>query len=316
MSAAGRSVRLYLVDGTATGILTAEIMNWTGHVLAAPRTRFEDAFLRDELKRTGIYFLLGPDDDGSDLTKVYVGEGDEIGRRLYLHNKEKDFWERFIAITSKDMNLTKAHVRYLEGRILRLLVDARKVKIANKDMPQFDLLPEADISDMEAFLEEVQLVLPVIGAEFLRKPIKKARDSKSFEADAVSNASSPISIGLSQEITFVLSNEKAGINAVAREEGGEFIVLEDSIGSMKERVSFNERNKSARDEAFETGRIEQVGDKNFILKQDIPFSSPSAASVFLFGTSRNGRTDWIVEGHEVSYGSWKDQMIESMNIQL
>ncbi|WP_394196355.1 GIY-YIG nuclease family protein [Litoreibacter albidus] len=111
MKRQGRSVKLYLVDGTATGILTAEIMNWTGHVLAAPRTRFEDAFSRDELKRTGVYFLFGPDDEGTDLGKVYVGEGDEIGKRLYQHNKDKPFWERFIAVTSKDMNLTKAHVR-------------------------------------------------------------------------------------------------------------------------------------------------------------------------------------------------------------
>ncbi len=79
--------------------------------MAAPRTRFEDAFSRDELKRTGVYFLFGPDDEGTDLGKVYVGEGDEIGKRLYQHNKDKPFWERFIAVTSKDMNLTKAHVR-------------------------------------------------------------------------------------------------------------------------------------------------------------------------------------------------------------
>jgi hypothetical protein len=147
----GRSVRLYLADGKATGILTAEIMNWTGHVLAAPRTRFEGAFARPELKRTGVYLLIGTDDEGSDLPKVYVGEGDEIGKRLYSHNKEKDFWERFVAVTSKDMNLTKAHARYLEGRLLTLLKDAKKAKIENKDMPQFDLLPEADIADMEAF---------------------------------------------------------------------------------------------------------------------------------------------------------------------
>lgn len=147
----GRSVRLYLADGKATGILTAEIMNWTGHVLAAPRTRFEGVLSRPELKRTGIYLLIGPDDQGSDLPIVYVGEGDEVGKRLYSHYKEKDFWERFVAVTSKDMNLTKAHVRYLEGRMLALLADAKKAKIDNKGMPQFDLLPEADIADMETF---------------------------------------------------------------------------------------------------------------------------------------------------------------------
>jgi len=65
----GRSVRLYLADGSATGILTAEIMNWTGHAVCAPRTRFEDAIKRDELKRTGVYILIsGPSND--DLPSV------------------------------------------------------------------------------------------------------------------------------------------------------------------------------------------------------------------------------------------------------
>lgn len=32
----GRSIRLFLVDGTPNGLLTAEIMNWTGHVLTSP----------------------------------------------------------------------------------------------------------------------------------------------------------------------------------------------------------------------------------------------------------------------------------------
>ncbi|ASM71610.1 MULTISPECIES: GIY-YIG nuclease family protein [Roseobacteraceae] len=297
----GRSVRLYLADGKATGILTAEIMNWTGHLLAAPRTRSEDAFSRSELKRTGVYLLIGPDDEGSDLTKVYVGEGDEIEKRLYSHNKDKDFWDRFVAITSKDMNLTKAHVRYLEGRLLALLKEARKSKIENKDIPQFDLLPEADKSDMESFLSEIQLILPVIGVEIFKKPSLKPDRKESLILGDEGE----------YEVQFELENVKAGIVATAREDAGEFVVEEGSIGASRQARSFNDRNKAARDEAFETGRILKVGDTNFRLLQDISFSSPSAASVFLFGTSRNGRTDWIVKGRNVNYGDWKDAQIEA-----
>lgn len=298
----GRSVKLYLADGKSTGILTAEIMNWTGHVLAAPRTRFEGVLSRLELKRTGVYLLIGPDDDGSDLTKVYVGEGDEIGKRLYAHNKDKEFWERFVAVTSKDMNLTKAHVRYLEGRLLTILTDAKKAKIENKDMPQFDLLPEADIADMEAFLTEIQLVFPVIGIDFFRKPTldaSKARQQSMPEAE-VSYA----------DVRFELSNIKAGICASAREDAGDFIVEEGSIGAFRESVSFNEKIKFIRDEALETGRISKTSKTNFQLEQDISFNSPSAAAVFLFGTSRNGRTDWLIKGEGSNYGTWKNTVIE------
>ncbi|MGI1663076.1 GIY-YIG nuclease family protein [Palleronia sp. KMU-117] len=306
--AKGRSVRLYLVDGTATGILTAEIMNWTGHVLAAPRTRIEDALSRSELRRTGVYFLFGPDEEVSDVNRVYVGEGDEIAKRIYQHNKEKVFWERFIAVTSKDMNLTKAHVRYLEGRLLQLVQEAKKAKLANKDLPQFDLLPEADKADMEAFLEEIQLVLPVIGADFLRRPTVNVKP-KSISDSAPASLESQNQEG-NEHVLFVLSNSNAGIEATAREISGEFVVLSGSRGSLKEKSSFHDRIKAIRDEALETGRARKINDRNFVLDEDISFSSPSAASVFLFGTSRNGRADWIVSGNNKNYGTWKEEVID------
>lgn len=302
----GRSVRLFLADGKATGILTAEIMNWTGHILACPRTRLEDALKRDELKRTGVYFLTGPDDD-SDSTRLYVGEGDEIAKRLIQHNKEKVFWDRLIAVTSKDMNLTKAHVRYLESRLIALAVAARKSRLDNGTRPAFDRLPEGDISDMEAFLSEVQLVLPVIGADFLRKP--------NVSGAAPSNVVAPVperqmsESGDHADVSFRVTNAKAGIDATAREIDGEFVVLAGSTGSMKERQSFHEKLKALRDDAIATGRVEKIGTDRFTLTEDMSCSSPSAAAVFLFGTSRNGRTDWLVTGKGIPYGDWKDRII-------
>lgn len=310
--ASGRSVRLYLVDGVASGILTAEIMNWTGHVLAAPRTRIESVLKRDELARTGIYFLIGPDDQDSGLDRVYVGEGDEIGKRLYQHNKEKDFWERFIAVTSKDMNLTKAHVRYLEGRLISMLKSARKVVVENANSPDFKLLPEADIADMEAFLEEIGLVLPVIGVTFLQTTSRR----RSGEADRSDNS---VALGydvtnngnsFSKDVVFKLDNVRAKISAKAIEADGEFILLSGSVGSLKERESFHDRLKAVRDEALASGRARKLDESNFVVDQDIAFSSPSAAAVFLFGTSRNGRTDWLVEGSGQTYGDWKDRIID------
>ncbi len=40
---AGRSVRLFLVDGAPQGMRTAEIINWTGLALACPRTDLSGA---------------------------------------------------------------------------------------------------------------------------------------------------------------------------------------------------------------------------------------------------------------------------------
>jgi len=295
--ARGRSVRLFLAEGSATGVLTAEIVNWTGHVLAAPRTRLEVALKREELKRTGVYILYS-DAFSGDLAPVYVGEGDDIAGRLRSHSRDedKDYWDRFVAVTNKDMNLTKAHVKYLEGRLISLLLEAKKCDVKNRTEPSFDRLPEADISDMESFLEELQLVLPVIGVDFFRKP-KVHVAQQDTEAESA--------------VFFTLKHVGKGIAAKAVELDGEFVVLSGATGSLLESISFHDKIKSLREQALESGRAVKIDDGHFRLNEDIAFSSPSAASVFLFGTSRNGRTDWLVEERDVTYGAWKDERIAS-----
>lgn len=290
----GRSVRLYLADGTSTGIITAEIMNWTGHGLCAPRIRFEDAIRREELKRTGVYILIGDAFD-QELSIVYVGEGDDISERLKAHAKDsnKDYWTKFVAFTSKDMNLTKAHVKYLEARLIALLYQAKKCTVDNKTAPTFDKLPEADISDMETYLDEMQLILPVLGIDIFRKPI-------------IPN-SAPIE---ETTVLFKILNSNKGINAKAVETDGIFVVLKGSKGSLHKTGSFQAGIKDMRDRGLEAGRIHAIDDAQFELMDDFEFSSPSAAAVFLYGTSRNGRTDWIVDGTGVNYGEWKNAKIE------
>ena len=155
----GRTVRLFLVDGAPTGLITAEIMNWSGHALIAPRSRIGEALKREEASRTGIYFLVG--DDPNHLTKlrVYVGEGDSVSDRIRSHVKDenKDFWTKVCIITSKDSNLTKAHARYLESRLLELTRRADRASLANGTEPGTKLLPESDVSDMEFFLDQSKL---------------------------------------------------------------------------------------------------------------------------------------------------------------
>ena len=96
---------------------------------------------------------------------------------------------------------------------------------------------------------------------------------------------------------------------------GDFIVEEGAIGALREAISFKDKIKSVRDDAIRTGQITALDEKNFRVEQDISFGSPSAAAVFLFGTSRNGRTDWLVRGQGMNYGAWKDSMIDKALIE-
>jgi hypothetical protein len=299
--ATGRSLKLYLVDGSATGIVTVEIGNWSGHILFSPRTRIETALARAEVSRTGVYILIGPDDEDQGQQKIYVGEADELKSRIISHNKEKEFWDRFVSISSKDMNLTKAHVKYLEGRLLDFAHESAKVSVDNKTNPSFDKLPEADISDMESFLEEVRLALPVLGIDFFptRRIVRK--NQRERDKNDISDEG---------EINFLLKNTKAGIDAKATEINGKFVVLEGSKGSLKERSSFLSSGiKLVRDRLLISGVAEATSDDNFILRKDAEFNSPSGASVFLHGTSRNGRIDWLVGGKGITYADWKEKEI-------
>ena len=116
---AGRSVRLFLVDGTPQGMRTAEVGNWTGLAVVCPRTDLVRLAMRPEVRKTGIYLLVGPSETAASGVSVYVGEGDEVWTRLTTHDANKDFWTQVVLFVSKDDNLTKAHVRWLEATLLR-----------------------------------------------------------------------------------------------------------------------------------------------------------------------------------------------------
>ena len=105
----GRQIKLFLVDGSPAGIITAEVVNWTGKALSAPRSRLAQLIRREEAERTGIYVLIGPDPDRVAGLKAYIGEADSVGTRLRHHeaDDDKDFFDRVAFVVSKDENLTR-----------------------------------------------------------------------------------------------------------------------------------------------------------------------------------------------------------------
>src|ERR1700675_1996577 len=110
------TIKLFLPRGDAKSLRTAEISNWTGKAIAAPRTELDELLQREELGKAGVYILSGSD-RLSGSPRAYIGEAEVIRERLKQH-KTKEFWISAIVFVSKDENLTKAHVRYLESRLL------------------------------------------------------------------------------------------------------------------------------------------------------------------------------------------------------
>lgn len=323
MNGAGRTVRLFLVDGSPTGLITAEIMNWTGHVLVGPRGRLAEVLKRPEAGRTGVYFLVGDDPETPSKSRIYVGEGDDVGKRIAQHNKDdtKDFWTRLCLVTSKDQNLTKAHGRYLESRLIQIAASADRAILANSTSPDSAGLPESDVADMEYFLAQIGLVLPVLGFEFLRQKPGRQETLASVSAEPTGKPNRPIRERVEQAnseapLELVLQDNKSNLTAHAYEADGEFVVLKGS-GARK---GANEKNPYAglRDQLIKDGRLAPDGNSAAMrFVDDVPFKSPSAAAAVVLDRSSNGRSEWLVKGTRKTLASWQEtQLAKSAADQL
>lgn len=301
MAASGKSVRLFLVDGTPGGLVTAEIMNWTGHLLAGPRSDLLALLRREEARRTGVYLLLGDAPDSVGGIQVYVGEGDDISARLTSHAREKDFWERAVLLTSKDANLTKAHARYLESRFLQIARDAQRSELVNGTAPPLIALPEADVSDMEYFIAQALIALPVLGVNVLRVTTIAASNVVPASQERVA-VSAP---------RFTMEQPREGLTAYAIEVDGEFTIRS---GSHARRKQVGGGSYVALRERLEKdGTIDTTTDPALFTKNQV-FASPSAAAAVVAGRSANGRTSWVEDSTGLTYGAWQNRDLDDTTV--
>ena len=298
----GRSVRLFLVDGTPSGLTTAEIMNWTGHVLAGSRSGLPAFLKRPEVDRTGVYFLIGPDPNDPDNLQLYIGESDNIRKRLVKHNRDsgKDFWERTCIVTSKDQNITKAHARYLEARLVAIANAAGAANVVNGTAPPPVALPEADASDMEFFIDQIRLILPVLGSDFLAQSKATMRG----KSDATDNTEA-----VDQAPLFRLISKKHDIEAQARELDGEFVVLKgsDAVAAWASKSDHSYSKQHA--QLVKQGKLVPGDQGGLRFAEDVAFRSPSAASAVILGRPDNGRASWRIDGVGISYGDWQSELV-------
>lgn len=303
----GKQLRIFLVDGTPGGLTTAEITNWTGRVVSGARSDLAELLKRAESQRPGVYLLLGDDEQAIGGVRCYIGEAEDVAIRLKQHHAErtgKDFWDRVIVITSKDENLTKGHIRYLESRLIELARRAGRVSVENGNQTAQARLPEADQSDMEYFVEQIQVILPVLGINAIRV---RAVDASTAHPSA--NQTSPV---------FHIVNAKSRVQARAQQVDGEFVMLAGSqvVAAVRDSVKFSESTARgyagyrAKHEALVANGAIAVSDGVGQLTRDTVFTSPSAAGAIALGRSCNGREAWVTADGE-TFGHWESRGVES-----
>jgi hypothetical protein len=266
---------------------TAEVGNWTGLALVCPRTDLAQLAKRDGVHRTGVYILVGPSESSASGLAVYVGEGDDVWARLSSHDDKKDWWTWVVIFVSKDENLTKAHVRWLEWRLVGDIQKAKRAEIQNGNAPGGNRLPEPDTSDMETYYENVRLLLPTLGVNV-------------FATDA------PVTAKGLPEHALILELHWEDAKAECVVTDGQFVVQAGSTARVKQVESLGDGSKALRKALREQGVMVPVEGSSTLLKfsQPYAFDSPSGAAGVVSGTGLNGRAHWKVQEASKPYKEW------------
>jgi len=291
------SLELFFIDGKPNGMITAEVFGWTGHILVVPRTRLAEALKRKESSFTGVYILLGELDEEP---LAYIGEGENISNRIKSHDAKKDWWTKAILITSAANNLHKAHVQYLEARLVNEAINVSDTKLENSTSPSLPSLSESAQANMESFIEQLLMVLPAIRVDLFTSKTKP--ENLKTTINIQQNPINPI---------FELILKKEGVKATAILEDGEFIVQK---GSLARREYIGERNaKNAYwklyDKLTEQGIIKDNGTHK-VFTESYAFQSTSAAGAVCNGRSTAGPISWKVKNSKKTYKDWEAESLE------
>ena len=263
----GKAIELFLVNGTAESLITAELSNWNGKAIKIPRTEMSSCD-RDDIKGVGVYFLICKEDDGTD--SVYIGEAENVLDRLSQHlrdyqsGKEKYYWNAAVIFVGRDLN--KALIRYLENRFVEIAKECGRYTILTKNTYKKTVLKEAQIASMEEFIDNVKILINSLGYKVL-VPVPKATDN-----------------------TVYLFCKGSGASAKGFVSAGGFTVLKGSSVSDHTVPSLETRGKTyykLRNALIKDGTI-----VDRVFTRDYEFNAPSAASAVILGHTSNGNVDW------------------------
>lgn len=265
------SLHIFVANGDPDGLRLVERSNWIGKALVFPRSLYPQVRSRSEFQQTGVYLLMGPRLEGDGET-IYIGEGDPVRPRFEDHYAKKDFWTKAVFFVAGPGQLNKAHVQYLEARLVQLANAAKRLPLENGNLPSEPTLSEPERAFVGVFLDNILGILPVLGIQ------------------AFEQSSQPNSDRASSELFCLIR----GANANGHDSPQGFVVHRGSTTSADVTPSLRDHFPHVarlRDDLQKSGVLEKEG-STLRFTQDYTFSSPSLASALVIGRSSNGRIDW------------------------
>lgn len=260
------------MDADPEGRIVCELSNWTGKAYKIPRGKIKDCNDREELKSTAVYFLFGKAESSTAKAKAYIGEAENVYVRLVQHVSEKEFWNEAVVFISKDENLNKAHIKYLESRLHDMAIQANRYDLLNGNTPTRSSISEADQSEMEEFIAYISMLINTLGFKVFEPLIKEGLDLSRVE-----------------EALYIKAAR--GASGKGRRVPDGFVVFKGSEVAIDTVPSFPKGFNTLRDELLDSEIVKKIGDK-LIFNSDYLFSSPSAAAAVIMGRSANGLVEW------------------------
>lgn len=266
----GKTIELFLVNGTADSLIIAELSNWNGKAIKIPRIEVSSCD-REDITQAGVYFLFCKEDDGSD--SVYIGEAENIKERLVQHlrdyqsEKEKYYWSTAVVFIGRDLN--KALIRYLENRFVEIARVSKRYLVLTKNTYRNTVMKESQVAVMEEFVDNVKILINALGYKVL-EPFAQM-DSSTTSVD--------------DELLYITSGS---VNTTGKVTAEGFVVFAGATVNEKMSVkSLSPGMLKQRQKLFDSSKVE-----NLITTEDILFSSSSAAADFILGYSVSGPRTW------------------------
>ncbi len=260
-----KTLQIFLPSGEPRGVRIAELTTRIVQAVLITRSELSTAKPRPELDHLSVYFLFGESEDAAKPI-VYVGQTEDIRKRLDYHNSNKDFWQTAILIISKTHSFTQAHIRYLEWYCVQKVKEVGRYSLNNDQIPTKPFIPEPIEADLLDSFETMTTLIATLGYPVFEPIIRHATSERFFLRGKDAEA-----VGELVEDGFVV---RAG--AIARLE----VVpsAQDAVPSMRKKL-------------IESGvLIEESGRLRFT--QDYLFNTPSGAAAVVLGRTSNGWMDW------------------------
>jgi hypothetical protein len=262
-----QTIQIFLPDGNPTSIKIADLTNRMIVAVLIPRNKLTECGVRPEVRKYGIYFLFGVNEEKAKPIS-YIGETEDCFERLKMHNKSKDFWNYAVVITSKSNTFTKSHVKYLEHVCIKTATEIGRYDTDNQSAPAKPYITESMEADLLDNFETIKVLLATLGFPIFEEIRKSTLQKKDL---------------------LYCKGKDAMAQGEMIDDG--FVVLKGSKSNKDETRTAGTWVTSMRKKLLDD-KILIPDNGVFVFAEDFVFGSPSAAAAAVLGRRANGWTEW------------------------